>query len=189
MEEQNRSSVPAISRGRLEVLYDGIFAIAMTILVLELRVPELVDRHSVAELASALAQHGYTFGSYLISFAMLGLFWYRHNLQYRHVRVVTKGMLALYLVQLAAAAFFPFCAALLGRYPTNGLSIVVYIGCVMVYNWASFTTWVVGWRSGALVSDVTVADYRRSRNMVLRGGLVISIFFAFYLIKILASKG
>ncbi|MGD1048840.1 MAG: TMEM175 family protein [Candidatus Krumholzibacteriaceae bacterium] len=185
MEEQDHSSVPAISRGRLEILYDGIFAIAMTILVLELRVPELVDRHSVAELASALAHNGYTFGSYLLSFLMLGMFWYRHNLQYRHVRVVTAGMLALYLVQLAAAAFFPFCAALFGRYPTNGLSVVVYAGCVMVYFWASLATWVIARRSGALVSDLTAADYRRSRNRLLRACVIISILFAAYFTRML----
>ncbi len=187
MEEKHSPSIPAISRSRLEFLFDGIFAIAMTILVLELRVPELADRHSVGELARALAHNAPTFASYLLSFTVLGVFWYRHNQQYHHVRVVTKGMLALHFVQLAAAAFFPFCAALLGRYPTNHLTVVVYMGCIMIYFWASLANWVVARRSGALASDLTAADYARSRTRLLLGCLIFSTFFAIYLINVLAK--
>ena len=49
------ASVPVISRSRLEMLVDGVFAIAMTILVLELKVPELGDPRSAGELVRALA--------------------------------------------------------------------------------------------------------------------------------------
>ena len=62
------SPISIISRNRLEMLCDGIFAIAMTILVLELKVPELVDRHSAAELAQSLERNRATFISYLLGF-------------------------------------------------------------------------------------------------------------------------
>src|SRR5947209_4051234 len=128
MEEHSADSPHSvISKSRLEFLFDGIFAIAMTILVLELKVPELTERNSVGELARTLSHHVAIFGSYLLSFAVLGMFWYRHNQFYRHLKYITKGGLALHLLQLAMAAFFPFCAALLGRYPTNALSQVFYI--------------------------------------------------------------
>jgi uncharacterized membrane protein len=81
-------------------------------------VPEgLADRRSAAELAAALSHHVATFGSYLMSFSMLGMLWYRHNRFYRHLQSITRGMFVLHLVLLAAAGFFPFCAAMLGRYP------------------------------------------------------------------------
>jgi uncharacterized membrane protein len=161
--------VPAVSRSRLEFLFDGVFAIAMTILVLELRVPEL------------------TFASYLLSFGMLGILWYHHNRQYHHFRVITRSMLVLHFVQLAAAAFFPFCASLLGRYPTNGLSQVVYISCILVYVWASLANWVIAGRSGSLGSETAAADFLRSRNKLLRGCLALSIVFFIYLIRVLAN--
>jgi uncharacterized membrane protein len=179
--------VPAVSRSRLEFLFDGVFAIAMTILVLELRVPELVDRHSMPELARALAHHAPTFASYLLSFGMLGILWYHHNRQYHHFRVITRSMLVLHFVQLAAAAFFPFCASLLGRYPTNGLSQVVYISCILVYVWASLANWVIAGRSGSLGSETAAADFLRSRNKLLRGCLALSIVFFIYLIRVLAN--
>ena len=179
--------VPAINRSRLEFLFDGVFAIAMTILVLELKVPELVDRHSIQELARALAHQAPTFASYLLSFGMLGILWYRHNLQYQHFRVITGSMLVLHFIQLAAAAFFPFCAALMGRYPTNGLSQLVYISCILVYAWASLANWVIAGRSGSLGPETAAADFLRSRNKLFRGCLGLSAVFVIYLIRVLAN--
>ena len=185
MEPEHIHSPSVISKGRLEFLFDGIFAIAMTILVLELKIPELVDRRSMGELARELAHHAPTFGSYLLSFAMLGMFWYRHNHQYHHFLRITEGMLALHFVQLAAAAFFPFCAALFGRYPRNGLSVVVYVGCILVYLWAMAANWIVAKRGGALSAEVTAADYLRTRTKALLGCLVISIVFTAVVIEAL----
>jgi uncharacterized membrane protein len=178
----------AVSRARLEFLFDGIFAIAMTILVLELRVPELADRHSVAELARALAHHGATFFSYLLSFAMLGILWHSHNRQYRHVQHVTTGMFALHLVQLAMAAFFPFCAALLGRYPTNLGAQVAYVGCVTVYQWGSLLGWLAARRAGALAPHLTEADYRRYRKGNLVGCAICTAVFLSDLLRALGSS-
>ena len=171
------SSVTGISKGRLEMLFDGIFAIAMTILVLELRVPELADRHSVAELAQALGHHAATFVSYLLSFVVLGTMWFRHNLQYRHFRHITRSMLVLQLLQLAMAAFFPFCAALLGRYPTNRLSVVFYVGCVMVYVWGGLFEWLLAEKAGAMASQVSVDDLKRVRRRNVRRSMTLTAVF------------
>lgn len=172
---------PAISKSRLEFLFDGVFAIAMTILVLELHVPDLVDRHSVSELGHALAQNRYTFLSYLLSFAVLGMFWYRHNHQYHHFRVITRTMLVLHIVQLAAAAFFPFCAALFGRYSFNPLAGVVYVGCILVYSYASVATWLVAVHSGSTEEPMGEGRYQRRRNRMLRSCVLLTILFVFYL--------
>ena len=75
-----------ISRGRLETLVDGIFAIAMTLLILEIRVPELGDPRSAPELLRAMAHLVPALFSYLLSFAMLSLFWYRHHRMLHMIR-------------------------------------------------------------------------------------------------------
>jgi uncharacterized membrane protein len=181
------ASVPVISRGRLEMLVDGVFAIAMTILVLELKVPELVDSRSGAELVRALASQAPTFLSYLLSFAVLGVFWYRHNHLYRHYRVITRDMLVFHFVQLAAAAFFPFCAAMFGRYPMNPLSLVCYLGCIAAWLWASLASLVSAKRSGSLAAEMTEVDYLRSRKRLTRGSLVVSTMFVFYLVLVLVT--
>lgn len=176
----------SISKSRLEFLFDGFFAIAMTLLVLELRVPELADRHSVPELARGLAQYATTFGSYLLSFIVLGAFWFRHNHQYHWYERITPPMLVLHFVQLAAAAFFPFCAALFGQYPFNPLAALIYVSCIMTYLWASFATWVTAHRTGAMIVELGDDEYVRRTRRMLRRTLVVTALFAFYVFRTLA---
>jgi uncharacterized protein (TIGR02246 family) len=187
--EAPTAAVPVISRGRLEMLVDGVFAIAMTILVLELKVPELTNHRSVPELARSLARQVPTFGSYLLSFFVLGVFWYRHNQQFRHYRAISGKMLALHFVALAAAAFFPFCAALIGRYGTNPLAPVVYLACIVVYAWTACATWIVARRSGSTSADVTEAQYLRSRKRSIISSIMISTLFALYVVRMVAYAG
>jgi len=177
----NETETSAISKHRLETLVDGVFAIAMTILVLELRVPELADERSVPELGQALQRQIPTVLSYVLSFLVLGAFWYRHNVQARHFRVINRGMLALQFVQLAAAASFPFFAALLGRYGPNPLSPVAYGGCILVYARASSATWILAKRSGCMSEALTPAEYRRSKRRGLLLCAIVSVVFAVYL--------
>jgi uncharacterized membrane protein len=166
-----------ISKHRLEFLYDGVFAIAMTILVLELKVPELASRRSVPELRAALIHHAPTFASYLLSFGMLGLLWYRHNQLYRHIRFITRPIFALHLLQLATAAFFPFCAATIGRYPVNALAQSLYVGCVAVYVWSSFFMYLVAHAAGAIDPVTGPEGYRREYRRTLRGAVLITATF------------
>ena len=185
--EEQPKVVPVISRSRLEMLVDGIFAIAMTILVLELKVPELTDSRSVSELARSLGHQAPTFLSYLLSFFVLGMFWYRHNMGYRHYRVITARMLALHLMALAAAAFFPFCAALIGRAVGNPLAFVVYLACILVYFWTMTATWIVAKRSGAMSEDVSEAEYLRRRKRSIISGAFPSVLFAVYVFQTIAA--
>jgi len=168
------------------MLFDGVFAIAMTLLVLELKVPEIEDRHSSRALLLALRQQGGTFFSYLLSFAILGVFWWRHNHTYHHFRTITARMLALHFVQLAAAAFFPFTAALYGHYPANTAGILFYLGTVAAYLWASFGNLVVAKQDGALTDELTPDAYAKMRRRTLRGASVMSAWFVLYSVLALA---
>ena len=116
-----------MGRARIETLVDGIFAIAMTILVLEVKVPELADKRSVDELLQALGHHGYVIGAYFFSFLMLAVFWTWHHRMAEKVRVFDKTLLMCTVVFLSLICFFPFAAALFGRYPTNGAALFVYV--------------------------------------------------------------
>lgn len=116
-----------LHRARLETLVDGVFAIAMTILVLELKVPELIDRRSAGELMSALAHHGYVIAAYFLSFGMLALFWVWHHRLAATVREIDLPLLVCAVALLAMVCFFPFATALLGRYPVNFAALLVYI--------------------------------------------------------------
>jgi uncharacterized membrane protein len=184
-EQKPKGYVCSISKNRLEFLFDGIFAIAMTILVLELKVPDLSDKHSVAEMGKSLFHYGPSFLSYILSFGMLGIFWHSHNNYFQYFQQVTKSIFSLTLLQLAAAAFFPFCAALLGRYPINQLSIVIYIGCVMVYLWSCLIQWLLAKRQSILTPQLTSATYNQIRKGTMVGSIITTSMFLFYLLAAL----
>ena len=95
-----------MNRARVETLVDGIFAIAMTILVLEIKVPELADRRSVDELLLALGHHGYVIAAYFFSFAMLAVFRTWHHRMAESVRVFDKALLICTIVFLSLICFF-----------------------------------------------------------------------------------
>jgi len=116
-----------LHRARLETLVDGVFAIAMTILVLELKVPELIDPRSANELMSALAHHGSVIGAYFFSFGMLAVFWIWHHRLAATLHEIDLSLLVCAIALLAMVCFFPFATALLGRYPTNVSALLVYV--------------------------------------------------------------
>jgi len=105
---------------------DGLFAIAMTLLVVSLSVPTLSDSNSVGELADKLNDDSATFTSFAISFAVIGRYWLAHHTYFSALARIDRGIIALNLVYLAFIAFLPFPTALLGEYFENPLSIAIY---------------------------------------------------------------
>ena len=111
---------------RIEALTDGIYAVAMTLLVIELKFPEHAEIHSAAALAQAMADLSPKFLSWIISFMVLALFWIAHHRIFSHVRHVTGRLVGLNLFQLAFVSLMPFCSALIGEYGGALLSQVFY---------------------------------------------------------------
>jgi uncharacterized membrane protein len=105
---------------------DGLFAIAMTLLVVDLAVPTLNDAASVHELADKLNDDSAKFISFFISFAVIGRYWFAHHTYFSALARIDRGLIGLNLVYLAFIAFLPFPTALLGEYFDNPLSIAIY---------------------------------------------------------------
>jgi uncharacterized membrane protein len=112
-ERDVRLRARAHSPHRLEALTDGVFAIAMTILVLDLKVPEADSR---AELLQALQDQSPFFRAYLISFVLLGVYWYGQRSQYDYIRKVDRTLTWLNIFFLLGISTLPFAAALLGMH-------------------------------------------------------------------------
>ena len=184
-QRKHASLQSAVNKNRLEFLFDGIFAISMTLLVLELKTPELTERKSVAELGQLLMHHGATFISYILSFIMLGIFWYRHNQYFHYIQRITKSIFVFHIVQLVFVAFIPFCAALLGRYTTNQLSLVIYIGCIMMFQWCALIQWVAAKKQYALIPRMDPSIYFRFKKGGLFGAVICTLLFLQYLFLLL----
>lgn len=116
----------SVEFARMLTFTDGLFAIAMTLLVVDLAVPTLSDASSVGELADKLNDDSATFVSFAISFAVIGRYWLAHHTYFSALARIDRGIIALNLVYLAFIAFLPFPTALLGQYFENPLSITIY---------------------------------------------------------------
>jgi uncharacterized membrane protein len=116
----------SVEFARTVAFTDGLFAIAMTLLVVSLAVPTLSDSDSVGQLADQLSDDSATFISFAISFAVIGRYWLAHHTYFSALARVDRALIALNLVYLAFIAFLPFPTALLGQYFENPLSITIY---------------------------------------------------------------
>jgi uncharacterized membrane protein len=111
---------------RILAFTDGLFAIAMTLLVVDLAVPVLHHDSSVHELADQLNNEKEKFISFFISFAVIGRYWLAHHAFFSQLARMDRPLIALNLLYLAFIAFLPFPTALLGEYFANPLSVVIY---------------------------------------------------------------
>lgn len=103
-----------MEKGRVEAFSDGVIAIAITLLVLEIRVPEPVDggRH----LGHDLAQQWPSYAAYVVSFLTIGIIWINHHATLRRLRVVDHTLLLLNLALLLMIGVIPWSTALLAAY-------------------------------------------------------------------------
>ena len=119
------------STNRLEAFSDGVFAIAITILVLQLGVPEVPaglpdDRVGAALTAKLLALWPGKLVSYVLSFVIVGMFWVAHHMAFHHIRRSDRPLLWLNTLFLMCVSFIPFPTALLGQYFDQRVAVVVY---------------------------------------------------------------
>ena len=114
------------NKHRIEALGDGIFAVAMTLLVIELKLPDHGTIHSNSELMNAVSALIPKFIAWFISFFVLALFWLGHHRLFHYVRHVDGKLLAYSLVQLGFVSLMPFASALSGEYAGALFSQVFY---------------------------------------------------------------
>ena len=126
-----------MDKSRFEAFSDGVFAFAITLLVLGVVLPQL-HRPSEAQLASALLGLWPNVVAYVLSFAVIGIMWQNHHALFRMIARVDRMTVFLNLLLLAATAFIPFATSTLGTYPTMRSSTFLYgivlTLCATFYN-------------------------------------------------------
>jgi uncharacterized membrane protein len=111
---------------RLIAFSDGVFSIAMTLLVLNLRIPDLVGANQSERLWEIIRDQSPELLSYAISFAVIGRYWIVHHRTFRLVRVADTRLLVLNLVFLGCIAVVPWPTEILGRYGDTTTAVVLY---------------------------------------------------------------
>ncbi|MCA9333596.1 DUF1211 domain-containing protein [Candidatus Saccharibacteria bacterium] len=106
----------SFSTRRLEALTDGVFAIAMTLLVLDLNVAELGNAASNQELWHALTGMSSNLVSFVVSFLLLGSMWAVHVRQFEHIQEADRRLTAINTLRLLIVVLIPFTTSLAGTY-------------------------------------------------------------------------
>jgi uncharacterized membrane protein len=110
---------------RTVALSDGVFAIALTLLVLTITTPHVTPGHE-SELASRLLDRSTEFRSYVISFAVIGIMWIRHHSFFRELERIDARLTGLNLLYLGLVAFLPYPTNVLGAYGDEPAAAVFY---------------------------------------------------------------
>ena len=112
--------------GRVLSFSDGVYAIAITLLVLSIDLPHLSVAGSADQMLRALDDRESQIISYAISFAVIGRFWLAHHQFFSRLSALDGGVIALNLVSLAVIAFLPFPTDVLGNYFENPVAVALY---------------------------------------------------------------
>lgn len=150
MHPDGRIRVDEMSTGRLEAFSDGVFAIVITLLVLELKVPDVAAQAVDEALPQALAHLWPKLLSYAISFVVVGVYWVAHHYEFHIIARVNRALLWLNVAFLMAVSFIAFSAALLGEYPQSHTALAIYGANLIVVNLVLASLWHYATRIAAL---------------------------------------
>jgi uncharacterized membrane protein len=160
-------SAAELPTSRLLALADGIFAIAMTLLVFEVKVP-VVDLAREGALRHGLWLLWPHFASVVLSILTLGFSWIGHHNQYVAIRRTDRPFLWINIAFLAAIAFVPFSSGLLGAYPLQQVAVVVYAANLAIAGALLYAHWSYATRGKRLVDPSTPdALIRQTQKRVL----------------------
>ena len=107
---------PSSTTERLEMFSDGVIAIAITLLVIQIRVPEV----EAGGLFDALVDQWPSYVAFLVSFLVIGIMWVSHHSMFERIAMVDRGLLFINLLLLLGIAFLPFPTDLMATYVEDG---------------------------------------------------------------------
>jgi uncharacterized membrane protein len=164
---------------RVLALSDGVFAIIITLLVLEVHVPELTQGHTLNE---ALAELRPSLVAFVISFVLAGMYWVGHRDLFALIRRTDRGLVWLNILYLLPLCLLPFGAGLLGRYDTEPVALRIYGLLLVVIAVMRVVIWLYATNRPHLLWQRPDAHQRRA-------GLVLNLYPGLiYLLAFLVAR-
>jgi uncharacterized membrane protein len=140
---------------RLAALSDGIFGVAMTLLLLELHVPAKELIHSEADLWQALARLAPQLVVYLMSFITLGIFWVGQQTQLNHLARSDRHLTWIHLAFLFAVTLLPFSTRLLAEFIAYRAALLTYWVNILLLGSMLYVSWKRATRTGLVKEDIS----------------------------------
>ncbi len=159
---------------RLAALSDGIFAVAMTLLVLDLHIPIAAQVHSEGDLLMALGAMGPQWIAYGMSFLTLGIFWAGQQTQLNHIAEGTRDLTWIHLGFLFAITLMPLSTRLLAEFITYRVALAIYWLNVFVPGAMLYWSWAYALRADLIKPETS----EEIRNSICRRILIAQSLYA-----------
>ncbi|TPK45284.1 DUF1211 domain-containing protein [Mesorhizobium sp. B2-5-4] len=176
-------------RGRIVGITDGVFAIALTLIVLEIRVPVHEAIHSEHDLLVAVAALAPRFLTYALSFLTLTIFWFGQQPQHGLIAKSDRRLATLNLCFLAFIALLPFSTDLLADFLEFRTAVLVYWLNLLMLGIALFASWRYAEKSGFVAEDVDAQTKRTVYLRIVKAQILWAVGAALCLITPLLSVG
>lgn len=173
---------------RLELLTDGVFAIVMTLLVLDISIPEIARSSVQAELPGRLLELWPKFYSYVLSFVVLGLLWISHRRIFHYIKRSNAGLLWINIIFLMFVALIPFSTSLLGDYRMEQLTFMVYgINLFLIFA-MMFILWTYATGKYRLVdSKIDPRLVKKRKLSIITPSLIVVLTIGISFVNVIAA--
>ncbi len=172
------------TRGLDRIIFfsDAVFAIVMTLLILDISVPDIPQDSATAELPARVLDLWPQFFSYALSFLVIGTYWMAHHGTFRYFRTYDRMLMWLNLLFLLSISFVPFPTALLGEYGEQQFAVVLYaLSLALPRLLLAVVSWYATKRNLLIENlDPRISRYHLARSLGISAFFLLSIVVSFF---------
>lgn len=179
IEDKHRLHMDSV---RLEALGDGIFSIAMTIMVIELALP-VVKGDTWKDFLLGLNQVGSDFLCYVISFIVLGIMWYAHRMMFEYIGRVNRYFIFLGVLFYMVVCLVPFSTRFLAHETLKWYAILIYALNLSFCNLSLYAQWIYGINKPSLLERELPGEVRKEARvlfLISPAVYMVAIAFSFF---------
>ena len=179
-----------LGKNRIEALSDGVFAIAMTLLILEFRVPNLPPDAPNVEVVPALLNLWPKFVTYVVSFISLGVFWIGHHNMYHSIRRADRVLLWLNILFFMFVSFLPFSTSVLNAFMQTQVAPLFFGANLTIIGWILFLQWTYANSQPEMLAGFVTPEYRtmvRTRFLLIPIVATLTMLVCFWSVEVLLA--
>lgn len=152
---------------RMAALCDGIFAITMTLMIIDLKIPENIPKELASEeLPGAMYNLLSSIEAYVVSFVILGVFWIRHQLQFSFFSSIDRVISLINIVFLLLIGFVPFTVRLKEEYPDTQFAFWIYLANLFCITILLTIQWEYAVRKKIILRDELSPGLKKRFHMM-----------------------
>lgn len=154
---------------RIEALSDGLIAIVLTLLVIELKVPQLAESATNGMLLDALFEKRTHFFAFFLAFLNVATLWIAQRVQFHFIKETDRPLLWLTMAFFFFVSLVPFSSALIGEYPNLSAAVIIYGANLVLAVLSLYWPWLYSVRQRHLHPEATDAVVRSISRRLLAG--------------------